>query len=88
MRAKLDRLETFFNHMQGSSRNDGELFRPSFDSLRDEARGSSQSLVRRVDLRVQPSGATLYLSPSHWESIMDDVRWKRLSWTHVACSAS
>lgn len=81
MRAKLDRLEKLFVHLKDDS--DGQDQVPSlFKQAHHDDDGAPSSSPRlKVTSLSRPAGNTYHISPSHWESIMDDVGATAPAWT-------
>ncbi|KAF2716098.1 hypothetical protein K431DRAFT_279648 [Polychaeton citri CBS 116435] len=73
MRAKLDRLEKLFVHLKGDSNSKVQL--PDFfgQAHHDEGGAPCSSPCLKVTSFSRPAGNTYHISPSHWESIMDDI---------------
>lgn len=75
MREKIDRLETFVNRIKDSKPTSNESIINSAIK-RDAASNASTKDVSPLigNLRLSDSGSTQYTAPSHWESLIEDVR--------------
>lgn len=74
MRAKVDYLEKMFFHLKGNRIGEEQ----PVDSRGPFQRYDNDVLLASPSVKVtslsQPAGNTYYISPSHWEAVMDCVR--------------
>ena len=77
MRDKIDRLENFVNRLRDSKMATGEVTTAtivkdeSTPDVQQSATGRLSSLTG--NLKLSESGATRYVGPANWESIIEDV---------------
>lgn len=72
MKAKVDRLEMFVNRLKA------EESRAASSTNAEISEGSVDQVTRSTtNLKISGHGSTLYVAPSHWESIIEDVRWSQ-----------
>lgn len=75
MRDKIDRLEIFVNRIKDAR---GDVDTRSDSSAKQDVTGDSVNPEDTSpligNLRLSDSGATQYVGPGHWESVIEDVR--------------
>ena len=71
MREKIDRLEIFVNNLKTTGTTSAPKPKRNDDCSEISSRRDLSPLLG--DLRLSDTGSTRYVSPVHWESIIDDV---------------
>lgn len=74
MRAKVAHLEKLFQHLKDCTVSNVQLVDPGAQVLQDADNTLSLSPCLKTTLPSRPAGNTYYVSPSRWESVMDNVR--------------
>ena len=86
MRDKIDRLERFVNRISDARLSDRNINSESLlDADKDRENAVEQLAPLIGNLKLSDTGGTNYVSPAHWESIIEDVSVQYLARCELSC---